>query len=308
LSADIDVLEAMKCLNMFGILWSGRGQMKKSLLYLLAAKHLYHSTMSNQQSTASGMSSASKLTASNLKVLESMYTHNLFYLAQAYGHIAELKLSCIYCQETLRRQYAQGFASSSRSAYEWSKNCMNISDFYQSMGYFHRAHLSLAAAKLVLKKYIVLENLPDSERDDLIELEADIHRRQAKIDEALLQKCYERESLRLANPGVDESEINAEFHRYEVEEASFEQELLDSINPNPSIVSTTTAIPASSFIPGLTELPEIAYTRVSQIRTFEDARQVFLRGASCVEAAKKHYLLDGMLSYSYILGLPDESN
>lgn len=304
---DVNVIEAMKCLNMFGILWSGRGQMKKSLMYLLAAKQLYHTVIANQQSVQSSLNSTTKLTSSQLKHLESLYTHNLFYLAQAYGHIQQLKLSCIYCQETLRRQYHQGFQTP-RQAYEWAKNCMNISDFYQSMSYHHRGHLSLAAAKVVLRKHIAIDTLPVDEqqslREDIVELEADISRRQAKVDEAILRKCYERDSL-LMNAAHDskssqESEILADFYSHEVDEKNFEQELYDSINHSKAANPETVSLDIKSFIPGL-DLDAIEYAKVSDIQSFEAARQVFLRGAGCLEHAKKHYPLDGKVILLLIL-------
>jgi hypothetical protein len=63
-----------------GILWAGRGQVKKSLLYLLSVKKMYHSA-----SDALKTQLKLKLKQSFASDLDSIYTHNLFYLAQAYG-------------------------------------------------------------------------------------------------------------------------------------------------------------------------------------------------------------------------------
>lgn len=59
------------------------------------------------------------------------------------------------------------------------------------------------------------------------------------------------------------------------------------------------------FIPGLVipQLPQLI--RVSEIKDFEGARQVFLRGASHIETAKKYYELDGKSSYGLIGWLVD---
>lgn len=75
------IVDAMKALNLLGILWAGRGQVQKSMLYLLSAYDFYHSiniTYANNNPN---------FTASIIKDLGSVYTHNLFYLAQAYGNI-----------------------------------------------------------------------------------------------------------------------------------------------------------------------------------------------------------------------------
>ena len=69
---DEQAADAMKCLNMLGILWAGRGQARKSLLYLLAAKRVYEQ--------AAPKAAAAK--PAHRAELESTCTHNLFYLAQ----------------------------------------------------------------------------------------------------------------------------------------------------------------------------------------------------------------------------------
>lgn len=134
-----------------GILWSGRGWLKRAFLFLLSAKNFYHLLKINAES----------LIGVNEKSLESLYTHNLFYLAQAYGHAKQIKLSCIYCQETLRRQFIDGFVSPFQ-AYEWCKNGMNISDFYLSMGYYRRCYLSLTASQKVLHDSVIFAEYPNT--------------------------------------------------------------------------------------------------------------------------------------------------
>ena len=60
-----------------GILWAGRGQVRKSLLYLLSVKKLYHSASENEY-----LSKGVRKTE-----LDSIYTHNLFYLAEGLDDI-----------------------------------------------------------------------------------------------------------------------------------------------------------------------------------------------------------------------------
>lgn len=82
--------DAMKCLNLLGILWAGRDHAKRSFLYLLASKKIYDNNISN-----------SNLTIKQKEEMESTLTHNLFYLAQAYGNNGNPKLSSYYCQQVL---------------------------------------------------------------------------------------------------------------------------------------------------------------------------------------------------------------
>eukprot|EP00981_Chlorochromonas_danica_P007783 scaffold1882_cov163-Ochromonas_danica.AAC.14 len=69
----------MKCLNILGILWSGRGQSSKAVVYLLAAKNYY---LCHHQSQAAAAQQGNAQ-------IEDTYTHTLFYLAQAYGHLQD---------------------------------------------------------------------------------------------------------------------------------------------------------------------------------------------------------------------------
>lgn len=63
-----------------GILWAGRGQVRKSLLYLLSVKNMYQGAVESSYDR-------SLLKKTFLAEIDSIYTHNLFYLAQAYGKL-----------------------------------------------------------------------------------------------------------------------------------------------------------------------------------------------------------------------------
>jgi hypothetical protein len=76
----------LKCLNMMGILWAGRGHSRRSFLYLLASKSLYDQT-----------AELINLSAKDAAEIESIFTHNLFYLAQAYGNHGDATNSSYYC-------------------------------------------------------------------------------------------------------------------------------------------------------------------------------------------------------------------
>ena len=62
-----------------GILWAGRGQVRKSLLYLLSVKNMYQSAFESSYNRC-------LLKKTFWAEIDSIYTHNLFYLAQAYGN------------------------------------------------------------------------------------------------------------------------------------------------------------------------------------------------------------------------------
>ena len=69
-----------------GILWAGRDNAKRSFLYLIASKEFFDKARLLPD-----------MTAADRAEMESTCTHNLFYLAQAYGNIGNVKLSSRYC-------------------------------------------------------------------------------------------------------------------------------------------------------------------------------------------------------------------
>lgn len=103
--------------------------MRKSLLYLLAAKGLYHKIKTNKGEDGY----FSKVTATDKSELESTYVHSMFYLPQAYGNIGDSKKSSVYCRETLRRQFNAGLRGSNegevKAAFELTKTVRESESF-----------------------------------------------------------------------------------------------------------------------------------------------------------------------------------
>lgn len=113
----------------------------RSFLYLLASKKIYDDNIINSKN----------MTEKQKEEMESTLTHNLFYLAQAYGNNGNPKLSSYYCQQviiyhlisfnifslnliyfqTLQRQLAAGLDT--KSGIEWVKNCMGMADFHTAL-------------------------------------------------------------------------------------------------------------------------------------------------------------------------------
>ena len=84
----------------------------RSFLYLHSAKLIYdnitcggdinlNEEITGNKSAPTGIVKAKKkeLPDNMRQTVEDLYTHNLFYLAQAYGHIGRPDLSCKYCFE-----------------------------------------------------------------------------------------------------------------------------------------------------------------------------------------------------------------
>jgi hypothetical protein len=120
--------DALKCLNLLGILWTGRENVTRGALYLKSAEHVY---------------TALSLTGSALSNdIEDIHTHTLFYLAQCYGNLGNAPMSSKFCHLTLQRQLtpvarpAAAACLSKDGLLDWIKNSMALSDFYFSNGDF----------------------------------------------------------------------------------------------------------------------------------------------------------------------------
>jgi DNA-binding transcriptional MerR regulator len=201
------VMDAMRALNILGIVWAGRAQVHKSMLYLLAAQQFY---LTNIKAPCTTPGQTSRFTRKVANELGSTYTHTLFYLAQAYGNIGDTHKSCMYCHMTLQRQFGEGFKEI-HGALDWAKNCSSIADFYLAMGQYNNCALALASAEAVVKKHVIPRihaSDPAEVRAIVVEggvntnyvsgnlnaaeIEADIHRKWAMLDVSVLRKAFER--------------------------------------------------------------------------------------------------------------------
>ena len=290
-------IDAMKCLNMLGILWAGRGMVQKSFMYLIAANQLYLRGKVHLDKLNANSSAADRRKA---KEMESVYTHNLFYLAQSYGHIGDTKKSAAYCFETLQRQYNAGFDSVA-GALDWIKNCIGISDFYIALGQYKKCALALLSAQAVLMRRVLSADFSSQSRpdtgagtvkagQDTAEVEADLSRRLAHLDMTVMKSAYERKLQK------DVAEENGVAY---VDTTTAETDDDDGASDRATHRATQNQVDTPpervEFFKDLHVTP-IPYLSVTSINEFADARVVFLRAGMHIDASKKHFVLDGHVS------------
>jgi len=295
-----EIVDAMKCLNMLGILWFGRTQVRKALLYLLAVKGLYHK--------ADKASYLITVEASFRRDLDYIYTHNLFYLAQAYGNLGDLKESSEYCRETLQRQLTAGLDCDIKGAFDWAKNCAGIADFFQSMGQYRHCATALASAEKILNEKVIKKI--DGENQDVSvvegsELAADIHRRWAILDGKILKGAFDVEMAKRntiavgetwEDPFIDEEEeIIRTCSSSDDTPPPLEQHTADNgicLPPKPPVGSGGVSVELFLGCP----VYDTSLLKIGDIQSFEAARVVFLRAVGRIEAAKKVFILDGFVT------------
>jgi hypothetical protein len=155
---------------------------------------------------------------------------------------------------------------------------------------------------------------------DILEFEASVHRRYIRLDLTVLRLAFEREQTRLnfvemneefseADIENDEDRLEEEFDRNDALQFNSNDNLscinhgnssdtnndlsMDSIQLNFTPSSATNDVVFKGI--HVTPLP---YLKIRDIKSFEVAREIFLRASSRIEAAKKILILDGMPSIS----------
>lgn len=303
------VVDAMKCMNMLGILWAGRGLVPKSLVYLNASQKLYKDYIDSAR------------VKDDKKEVESCYTHNLFYLAQAYGHLGDSAKSSEHCLETLKRQLANGFGlgEGKTDALDWVKNCVGFSDFFLAVGQLKKASVTLLSARKVLE----LQRKPEQNKawDEQM---ADLTRRLANLDLIILKRGFElalalqeakqyaeqgegeiakemlEAAMQAANTEVQEEEHIENIHAAATAEARKKRKAAEDSGEADATVFTAAASAAAKateleFFPGLV-ITVAPYMVAGDVNDFDDAKAVFGRANTRLEQAKKVYVMDGFVS------------
>jgi len=146
----------LKATNWMGIIWSQRGELDRSKEFLQKSVNRYHNCIQN----------ADNLDQSDLKEVELVHTHTLFYLAQWHQSQGNQGEAADMCRQTLERQLRLQHGEFAIN--EWSANAVGIAKFFQEQNRFRQAIHCLEAAQAVS---------PDTgaEDDDSRELQAKIH-------------------------------------------------------------------------------------------------------------------------------------
>lgn len=244
----------LSVLNQLGILWSGRGEPSKALIFLKKAEDIYHNYKNSCTSCPlllEDIFDANIIPKSDWRPFEKIFTLTLYYLAQVYEHLSDSEKSAKYCHMTLKRQKE----SEEYEEKEWSVNCATLSQYYIQEKKFLTARHLLACSTSTLTKYEAsIDNRVDSE-----DVWDDIHRSKAEVAWCWLKYC-----------------INLLFE-YQTAGENVEKES-ENIDPSCKLSDEADVHVIEKQVPFL-------------IGSFQDARQIFLFGQNQVKEAKLYYTL-----------------
>lgn len=259
----------LEAYNQLGILWGNWGEQQKALEYLLKAKAVYesHIALPPPITDSQWLAGREESEQQREKEFEGLYTHTLFYLAQVFGHLNQVKESALYCQQTLCRQVE----TREYDALEWSVSCATLSLYYLNTEHYTQSRHCLAAASNVLQRFSTegtgLER--DGVREKIVEAEGDVARCWTKYCVSLLRTSRDR--LEESSSTSEDKPAQKLFRFESLEVADLESE-----------VSTELA------------------------KSFEAAKSVFLFAQRKIEDSKQFYSLEELAS-GYVEVVQDHS-
>ena len=252
--------------NHLGVLWGNRSEQQKALEYLLKSKAVYESHIALPPPITDTQWLKGELVSEweREKAFESLHTLTLFYLAQVFGNLKQMKQSAHYCQTTLSRQLEM----KEYDAVEWSLNCATLSQYYISTEQFTQSRHCLAASSCMFEQHLNDSSAGDMESDPegllaekMQQVKADISRCWIKYCLALLSASKDKQEQ---EEGQEEQPVRRKFFRFEPLE----------------VADLEAAVPC--------EL----------IESFDGAKPVFVFCQKHIDTAKEYYSLDSFASDS----------
>ena len=266
--------------NQYGIVWSNRCSYEKAYNYLKVSEKLYtdYKELKVQAPTdyksfwiAESAHNRNDI-EENSKLFESLHTHTLYYLAQAYGIRGDTKTSSKYCHVTLARQ----MSTKQYEPLDWSLNCATLSQYYVTQDQYNFARYCLACAELVNKEvFTKLEEMEFADQNDrertkekMFKSEADVFRCWAKYGLNLLKSAYstlsgeEDDKEKVSSDSLDEGHKDFKELRFkDLEVSVYEERVTDKLPTN-----------------------------------YEEAKTLYQFSIKCLDKAKEFYKLDGFVT------------
>ncbi|BFZ11716.1 hypothetical protein BsWGS_14755 [Bradybaena similaris] len=285
-------------LNHLGILWSQRGSLDKSMDFLSRAEHLYHNYKDNVGDAPEALTelleqvegSDSERAHHRCVAFESIHTHTLYYLAQVYGKLDQSELSAKYCHMTLQRQLQAG----DFNPVDWALNAATLSQYYLTAEKFQQARHCLASGSFIFES-------SKKSNDELLEQEEELQQQR----EADLDRCWIKYGLGLLEASRDQMLSEIQQDEDEDQQDTKKDGNVNTESHNADKHSALTGERSTEqtdeedkrfhqFPLELTLYEERITDKL--VRTFDEARKIFLFVVDKINSAKHFYSLDSHAS------------
>ncbi|CAM9230812.1 unnamed protein product, partial [Phaeothamnion confervicola] len=242
--------------------------------------------------------------------LEALLTHASFYLAQVHGYLGDAAGSARYCAFTLRRQRQAGGGTggggvgASYEPAEWAKNAGFLADYHLGRNAFGKAARCLGAAMVVVEGRRAA--LTAAGLELLVEREAEVRRRFGRLYVMVMQVKHEEYMLRQQGP---EGEAAAEAL---CATAATSDEIDAAVGDSADILGDSdsgggdssgsggggngAAATAGAGSAGMVVAAPPLCDPAAIPLEFEAMRELFKLAVRHLEAAARHFVLDGYVT------------
>ncbi|KAL8611151.1 hypothetical protein ACOMHN_064441 [Nucella lapillus] len=285
----------LHALNHLGILWCARGRHDKAKEYLDQAENLFHEYKKNVGDAPKRADEffqkleddESELLRQRARKFEATHTHTLYYKAQVLAKLGDDQGSAKYCHTTLHRQ----LESNEYDATDWALNAATLSQVYITQERFQLARHCLASASIIFQ-----EIKPDSEASEEVRENWDYR-------DADIRRCWVKYGLQLID--VSRDKMMEQVQTFDEDHGMGEN---STQNPAMSDHNYDKRAEAENGKSGEDEgeksyepfnLEVTSYEEKvtdTLVKTFDEARQVFLFIQEGIAHAKNTYSLDGNCS------------
>ncbi|GFO30159.1 kif1-binding protein homolog [Plakobranchus ocellatus] len=286
-------------LNHLGILWSERRCYEKALQYLQKSEGLYHNYKKEIGDAPEALLEVlepfegNESEQAHLRCLqfESVHTHTLYYLAQVFAKLEQNGLSAQYCHMTLERQLRAG----DYDPVDWALNAATLSQYYITAERFSEARHCLASGSFI---FSTAKKAPEALNEQELELQSqrdsDIERCWIKYGLNLLEASRDAMFNEIQNEDVVDKKkepLRDDHNADKKADASFFTDA--ATNDNQEHMESEEKI-FKAFELELTCYEELITDKL--VRTFDEARKIFLFVVDRITNARKFYTLDSHAS------------
>lgn len=296
----------LHALNELGILWSKRGDSEKALGFLQDAERLYHSFNEDKGGAPFEVHELFypednfKSDLEREKEFSATFTHTLYYLAQVNAARGNSEKGAMYCHTTLLRQ----LETEQYDPVDWALNCATLSQYYITQGNYMLSRHCLACASHVFAgaeesspQEVVSEDDSQEERERkerIPQRKADISRCWSKYCLDLLKSSRDKCLEEMRSNDEDHEEPNAQRDTCQEQGARSREEIEEGDRKEPLRFDTLEVTSLEQSVPE------------HVVKTYDEARKLFLEGQKWLNISKEFYVLDGHVT-NYVEILQDMS-